>query len=150
MDADEMDASKVGAERRLDPSPSLEGLNILVVDDEPDARNLLAVILTERQAEVTAVASPAEAYETLEWLRPDLIISDIGMPGEDGYTFIRNVRVREARERQGWKPAIALTAHARVEDRLRALSAGYQAHVAKPVEPAELVAVIASLVRPLN
>jgi CheY-like chemotaxis protein len=132
------------------PSPSLEGLNILVVDDDADARALLTVILEERRAEVTTVANPAEAYETLEWLKPDVIISDIGMPGEDGYAFIRNVRVKEARERQGWRPAVALTAHARVEDRLRALSAGYQAHVAKPVEPAELVAVIASLVRPLN
>ena len=125
-------------------------MNILVIDDEADARDLLRVILEERKAQVTTVGSPAEAYETLEWLRPDMIISDIGMPGEDGYSFIRNVRLKEARERQGWRPAIALTAHARVEDRLRALSAGYQAHVAKPVEPAELVAVIASLVRPLS
>jgi CheY-like chemotaxis protein len=125
-------------------------VNILVVDDEADARDLLTAILEERQARVTTVTSPAEAYETLEWLRPDVIISDIGMPGEDGYSFIRNVRVKEARARQGWRPAIALTAHARVEDHLRALSAGYQAHVAKPVEPAELVAVIVSLVRPLS
>jgi PAS domain S-box-containing protein len=150
LDADEMNPSRVGHQGEFDPQPSLEGLNILVVDDEADARDLLTVILEERKAEVTTVASPAEAYETLEWLKPDVIISDIGMPGEDGYTFIRNVRVKEARERQGWRPAIALTAHARVEDRLRALSAGFQAHVAKPVEPAELVAVIASLVRPLN
>ena len=150
LDADEMNHSSVGHQGAFDPSPSLEGLSILVVDDEPDARDLLSVILKERQAEVTTAASSTEAYETLEWLRPDVIISDIGMPGEDGYSFIRNVRVREARDRQGWKPAIALTAHARVEDRLRALSAGYQAHVAKPVEPAELVAVIASLVRPIS
>ncbi len=150
LDADEMNPSGVRQQEGINPSPSLEGLNILVVDDEADARNLLTAILEERKAQVTTVASPAEAYETLEWLRPDVIISDIGMPGEDGYSFIRNVRMREAQERQGWKPAIALTAHARVEDRLRALSAGYQTHVAKPVEPAELVAVIASLVRPLN
>jgi CheY-like chemotaxis protein/anti-sigma regulatory factor (Ser/Thr protein kinase) len=150
LGADEMNPSIDGHQREFDTPPSLEGLNILVVDDEADARDLLTVILEERKAEVTTVASPAEAYETLEWLKPDVIISDIGMPGEDGYSFIRNVRVKEARERQGWKPAIALTAHARVEDRLRALSAGFQAHVAKPVEPAELVAVIASLVRPLR
>jgi len=129
-------------------SPSLAGLSILVVDDEADARDLLTVILEERQAKVTAVASPAEAYKTLERLKPDVIVSDIGMPGEDGYTFIRNVRLDEARKQLGWRPAVALTAHARIEDRLRALSAGYQAHVIKPVEPAELVAVIASLVRP--
>ena len=149
-DADQVNGSGVGHQAGLGPSPSLEGVNILVVDDEADARDLLTVILEERQAQVTTVTSPAEAYETLEWLRPDLIISDIGMPGEDGYSFIRNVRIKEARERQGWRPAIALTAHARVEDHLRALSAGYQAHVAKPVEPAELVAVIVSLVRPLS
>jgi CheY-like chemotaxis protein len=129
-------------------SPSLEGLRILVVDDEADARELMTIILEERQAQVTTVASAAEAYATLEWFKPDLLISDIGMPGEDGYSLIRNVRLKEAREKLGWKPAIALTAHARVEDRLRALSAGFQAHVAKPVEPAELVAVIASLLRP--
>jgi PAS domain S-box-containing protein len=150
LDADEVNPSRAGLQGDFSPSPSLEGLSVLVVDDELDARDLMTVILEERHARVTTVASPAEAYETLEWLRPDVIISDIGMPGEDGYSFIRNVRMKEARERQGWRPAIALTAHARVEDRLRALSAGYQAHVAKPVEPAELVAVIASLVRPLN
>jgi CheY-like chemotaxis protein/anti-sigma regulatory factor (Ser/Thr protein kinase) len=147
---EEMDQAIVGRREATSPSPSLEGLNILVVDDEADARDLLSVILQERKARVTTTASPAEAYETIEWFGPDVIVSDIGMPGEDGYSFIRNVRLKEARERKGWRPAIALTAHARVEDRLRALSAGYQAHVAKPVEPEELVAVIVSLVRPLN
>ncbi|HJQ70566.1 MAG TPA: ATP-binding protein, partial [Blastocatellia bacterium] len=150
LDAEEVNPALAGHEAGRDPSPSLEGLNILVVDDDADARGLLKVILEERKAQVTTVATPTEAYDALEWLKPDLIISDIGMPVEDGYAFIRNVRLREARERHGWRPAIALTAHARVEDRLRALSAGYQAHVAKPVEPAELVAVIASLVRPIS
>jgi CheY-like chemotaxis protein len=149
-DADEVNGSGVGHQEGFEPSPSLKGVNILVVDDEADARDLLTVILEGCQAQVTTVTSPTEAYQTLEWLRPDVIISDIGMPGEDGYSFIRSVRLKEARERRGWKPAIALTAHARVEDRMRALSAGYQAHVAKPVEPAELVAVIVSLVRPLS
>ena len=147
-DADEVNPPTATNQGGLD-LPSLEGLTILVVDDEADARDLLTVVLEARQARVTTVANPTEAYETLEWLRPDVIISDIGMPGEDGYTFMRKVRLEEARVQHGWKPAIALTAHARAEDRLRALSAGYQAHVAKPVEPAELVAVIASLVRPL-
>jgi PAS domain S-box-containing protein len=149
LNAEEANASGAALQGGFGSSPSLEGLNVLVVDDEPDARDLMTAILEERKAKVTTVASAAEAYETIEWLRPDVIISDIGMPGEDGYSLIRNVRLREARDRQGWRPAIALTAHARVEDRMRALSAGYQAHVAKPVEPAELVAVIASLVRPL-
>jgi len=150
-DDDDVDNSGTATNQGgLEPSPSLEGLTILVVDDEADARDLLTVVLEARQARVTTVASAAQAYETLAWLRPDVIISDIGMPGEDGYMFMRRVRLEEARARYGWKPAIALTAHARAEDRLRALSAGYQAHVAKPVEPAELVAVIASLVRPLH
>ena len=122
-------------------------LRVLVLDDEADARGLLKVILEECQAEVTTVASAAEAYETLEWLSPDVIISDIGMPFEDGYSFMRKVRAREAGT-QNRIPAVALTAHARMEDRLRALSAGYQVHVAKPIEPAELVAVIASLLGP--
>jgi PAS domain S-box-containing protein len=145
----EEESSKSALQVGFDASPVLEGLSVLVVDDDADARELLRAILEQRSAQVTTAASAAQAYETLEWLSPDVIISDIGMPGEDGYSLIRNVRLKEARERHGWKPAIALTAHARVEDRLRALSAGYQAHVAKPVEPAELVAVIASLVRPL-
>ena len=149
VNAEEANASSAALQGSFGSSPSLEGLSVLVVDDDPDARDLLTAILEERKAKVTTVASAAEAYETIEWLRPDVIISDIGMPGEDGYSLIRNVRLKEARDRQGWKPAIALTAHARVEDRMRALSAGYQAHVAKPVEPAELLAVIASLVRPL-
>lgn len=148
LNAEEANESSSAFQLGLPSSPLLEGLSVLVVDDDADARDLLSAILQERKAQVTTAASAAEAYETLEWLRPDVIISDIGMPGEDGYSLIRNVRLKEARERTGWKPAIALTAHARVEDRLRALSAGYQAHVAKPVEPAELVAVVASLVRP--
>ena len=150
MDPENLNPGRIGRENSLEFAPSLEGLHILVVDDEADARDLLMAILEERQAQVTTAASPVEAYEILQSLKPDVIISDIGMPGEDGYSFIRNVRGKEAQAKQGWRPAIALTAHARVEDRLRALSAGYQAHVAKPVEPAELVAVIASLARPLR
>jgi PAS domain S-box-containing protein len=129
----------------FDCPASLKGLRILVLDDEADARALLKVILEKCEVEVTTAASTAEAYETLEWLKPDAIISDIGMPFEDGYSFMRKVRAREAGT-QSRVPAVALTAHARVEDRLRALSAGYQVHVAKPIEPVELVAVLASLV----
>ena len=130
----------------FDCPPSLAGVSVFVVDDESDARGLLTAILRECKAHVVAVASPGEAYRVLEWLRPDVIISDIGMPFEDGYSFIRKVRAIESRRHDGRVPAVALTAHARVEDRVRALSAGYQAHVAKPVEPAELVAVLASLI----
>jgi PAS domain S-box-containing protein len=124
--------------------PSLDGLRVLVVDDEADARQLLVAVLAQCKAEVTTVASVAEALEALEQLRPDVLVSDIEMPGEDGYSLIRKLRAMEA-ERGGHIPAAALTAHARVEDRMRALSAGYEMHVAKPVEPAELVMVIASL-----
>jgi PAS domain S-box-containing protein len=143
--AQEANATSAWHRAGFDCPPSLVGLRVLILDDEVDARALLKVILEECQAEVTTVATATEAYETLEWLRPDVIISDIGMPSEDGYTFMRQVRKREAGT-PSRVPAVALTAHARVEDRLRALSAGYQVHVAKPIEPTELVAVLASLV----
>jgi PAS domain S-box-containing protein len=126
--------------------PVLDGLRVLVVDDEADAPELLATVLSRCGAMVTAVRSTAEAIDALEQLKPDVLVSDIEMPGEDGYSLIRKMRSIEA-ERGGRVPAIALTAHARVEDRLRALSTGFDSHVAKPVEPAELVAVIASVVR---
>jgi CheY-like chemotaxis protein/anti-sigma regulatory factor (Ser/Thr protein kinase) len=122
----------------------LTGLRVLVVDDEADARDLLTTVLKRCEAEVMAVASVAEAIDALEQWNPDALVSDIEMPDEDGYTLIRKVRSREAGH-GGRVPAIALTAHASVKDRLRALSAGYHSHIAKPVEPAELVAVIASL-----
>jgi PAS domain S-box-containing protein len=124
----------------------LDGLKVLAVDDEPDTRELLKVGLGQCGAQVTAVGSAAEALEAIAAAMPDLLISDIGMPGEDGYALIR--RVRELPAASGGRvPAIALTAYARVEDRLQALRAGYQMHVPKPVELAELVAVAASLVQ---
>lgn len=124
--------------------PALEGLRVLVVDDEPDARQLLTTILERCKAEVTTVASAAEALKSIERLPVDILLSDIEMPGEDGYSLIRALRAREG-ERNRRIPAAALTAHAGVADRMRALSAGFDIHVPKPVEPAELVAVIASL-----
>jgi PAS domain S-box-containing protein len=123
----------------------LDGLKILVVDDEPDTRDLLKAGLGQCGAEVTAAASAAEAFEAIEKSAPDLLISDIGMPGEDGYELMRRVRSLPP-EAGGRVPAIALTAYARVEDRMHALRAGYQMHVPKPVELAELAAVAASLV----
>ena len=124
----------------------LDGLKVLIVDDEPDTRELLKMGLAQCGAEVKAAGSVAEALEMLITDAPDLLISDIGMPDEDGYDLIR--RVRELPSENGRKiPAIALTAYARVEDRMQALRAGYQMHVPKPVELAELVAVAASLVR---
>ncbi|HJR08549.1 MAG TPA: PAS domain S-box protein [Pyrinomonadaceae bacterium] len=124
----------------------LDGLRILAVDDEPDTREMLKAGLGQCGADVTVVGSASEALEAMSRAVPDLLISDIGMPDEDGYELIRRVRELPA-EGGGKVPAIALTAYARVEDRMQALRAGYQMHVPKPVELAELVAVAASLVR---
>jgi signal transduction histidine kinase/ActR/RegA family two-component response regulator len=124
----------------------LDGVKVLVVDDEPDTRELLRAGLGQCGAEVLAVGSAAEAFEAVGKSPPDLIISDIGMPGEDGYELMRRVR-RLPAGAGGRVPAIALTAYARVEDRMQALRAGYQMHVPKPVELAELAAVAVSLVR---
>jgi CheY-like chemotaxis protein len=123
----------------------LDGLRILVVDDEPDTLEMLKFGLTHCGAEISVAGSAAEALGALTAFTPDVIISDIGMPEEDGYGFIRRVRALPAAE-GGRVPAVALTAYARTEDRLQALRAGYQMHVPKPVELAELVAVVASLV----
>src|SRR5205807_9462334 len=114
-------------------------------DDEPDTREMLRVMIEQCGAEVRPSASSEQALEVLDSWRPDVIVSDIEMPGEDGYEFIRKVRQTEVKNGFRQVPAVALTAYARVEDRLRALSAGYQMHVAKPAEPAELAVVIASL-----
>ena len=127
-----------------DCPPELNDLNVLVVDDEPDTRDLLAAVLTNCGAHVTQASTAAEALELLERGRFDVLISDIGMPVEDGYSFIRKVRALPP-ERGGRTPAAALTAYAREEDRIRALMAGYQIHVPKPVGPAELAAVVANL-----
>ncbi|HEV2911889.1 MAG TPA: PAS domain S-box protein [Pyrinomonadaceae bacterium] len=126
------------------PPPELRDLKILIVDDEQDTRELLIVLLTNYGARVVSAASAAEGLEFLEREGPDVMVCDIGMPGEDGYSFIRKVRSLPA-ERGGRTPAAALTAYAREEDRMRALMAGYQLHVAKPVNPAELITVVASL-----
>ena len=138
------------AARNLLPSyefpDRLDGLRVLVVDDEPDTLELLKVGLGQSGAEVVTARSAGEALEEIRTHVPDVLISDIGMPGEDGYEFIRKVRALPA-ESGGRVPAIALTAYARTEDRLQALRAGYQMHVPKPVELAELVAVAVSIVR---
>jgi PAS domain S-box-containing protein len=129
-------------------SHSLEGVKVLVVDDEADARELVATLLRHYGARVTAVSSAAEALALLKSsdaeTRPDVLVSDIGMPGEDGYSLIERIR-RLAPEHGGLIPAIALTAYGRASDRMRALSAGFQAHMPKPVEPAELMIVISGL-----
>jgi PAS domain S-box-containing protein len=123
---------------------SLAGLRILVVDDEPDARELLKRLLGNCDAEVLLADDAARGTDMLRQRRPDVLISDIGMPGKDGYEFIREVRGLSPDE-GGRTPAIALTAFARSEDRTRAMMSGYQMHIAKPIEPQELIATVASL-----
>ncbi|HUP91881.1 MAG TPA: ATP-binding protein [Solimonas sp.] len=123
----------------------LGGIRILVVDDELDARELIQRVLQECHATVVTAASAAEALPMLDSARPDLLISDIGMPEVDGYELLRRVRARGP-EHRGSIPAIALTAFARSEDRTRALRAGFLVHVAKPVEASELVATVAAVV----
>jgi PAS domain S-box-containing protein len=119
--------------------PSLSGIRVLVVDDEPDARDLIQRVLTEQGADVTLASGGEEAKAAA----PDLLISDIGMPQMDGYQLIRRIRATETKGQR--IPAVALTAFARAEDRKRALLAGFQAHIAKPVDMAELVIVVAGL-----
>jgi signal transduction histidine kinase/ActR/RegA family two-component response regulator len=133
-----------GGDTSFDCPPSLAGLRVLVVDDEPDTRGLLRKVLEGCGSEVTTAGSTAEAMEAIARAKPDVLISDIGMPEEDGYQLIGKMRALEA-SLADRIPAIALTAYARVEDRVRALNAGFQVHVPKPIEPAELVAVVASL-----
>ena len=124
----------------LEASPSLSGVRILVVDDEIDAREIVSAVLSECGALVTVVPSSARGLQALAEDRFDVVLSDIEMPEEDGYSFIQKVR-----ERGHVVPAAALTAYASAEDRSQALRSGYQLHLAKPVEPAQLITVVASL-----
>ena len=128
----------------FDSLPSLEGLKVLVVDDEADTRELIREVLQECGSEVITSRSAAEALEALEQHKPDILISDLGMPDEDGYSLISKIRALPS-EQGGHIPAAALTAYARAEDRMRVLRAGFQFHLPKPVDSAELVTVIASL-----
>jgi len=124
--------------------PPLAGVRVLLVDDEPDARELVTAVLVQSGADVVATASAAEALEALARTRPHVLVSDISMSDGDGYALLR--RVRALGLGGGARlPAVALTAYARAEDRARALAVGFQVHVPKPVEPAELVEVVARL-----
>ena len=124
--------------------PSLQGLKVLVVDDEADTREVIREVLKECGSEVILSRSAAEALEAIEQFKPDILISDLGMPDEDGYSLISKIRALPA-ERGGQIPAAALTAYARAEDRMRVLRSGFQFHLPKPVDSAELVTVVASL-----
>ncbi|MGX4640127.1 ATP-binding protein [Massilia sp. SYSU DXS3249] len=127
----------------------LSGVSVLVVDDDRDARELILRILTDCHARVRIAASAREAFEALQADLPDLLISDLGMPEVDGFELLSWVRALP-RDRGGLLPAVALTAFARSEDRLRALEAGFSSHISKPVEPSELINAVGSLVRPAS
>jgi CheY-like chemotaxis protein len=128
----------------LDGSISLHGVRVMMVDDEADARNLVRRLLEDHGAHVVTAASGEEAVPQLAASQFDVLISDIGMPVEDGYMFLRRVRALGP-DNGGSIPALALTAYARAEDRVRAILAGFQMHIAKPVEPVELITMVASL-----
>jgi len=134
-----------GANASPESSTRLEGVHVMIVDDEADTREMLRLLMRQLGAEVRACGSSEEALSILSEWNPDVIVSDIEMPDEDGYELIRKVRRLEANSGGRKVPAVALTAYGRVEDRVRALSAGYQIHIAKPAEPNELALVIASL-----
>jgi CheY-like chemotaxis protein/anti-sigma regulatory factor (Ser/Thr protein kinase) len=124
----------------------LSGVRVLLVDDDADGRDLIAIMLTQGGAEVRTAGSVREALSALDIWLPHAVISDIGMPEEDGYQLIEQLRAWERKRGEVGLPAVALTAYARPDDRLRALSAGYQAHIPKPVGPAELLSVMKSLI----
>jgi CheY-like chemotaxis protein/two-component sensor histidine kinase len=130
----------------LDVPPELLHLRVLVIDDEQDSRELVRVVLATCGAVVRLAANVEQALQEVEAFLPNVILSDIGMPGQDGYAFISKLRERP-RDSGGVTPVAALTAYARAEDRRRALQAGFQMHVAKPVEASELLAVVATLAR---
>jgi CheY-like chemotaxis protein len=126
------------------PEVSLTGIQVLVVDDEIDARDLVKRLLETAGATVSTAGSASEAMEHILAGRPDVLVCDIGMQEEDGYSLIRRLRTIEKKE-EGVLPAVALSAYARSEDRTKAIRSGFQIHLAKPVEPTELLAVISSL-----
>ena len=137
-------SSYMDAQQTNNYLPRLDDLRVLIVDDEADARHLLTTILGQYGAQVIAAASAYEALLALQQFHPHILVSDIGMPQEDGYTLIRQVRALP-KDQGGRIPAVALTAYARAEDRTQALLAGFQLHVPKPVNAGELAAVIANL-----
>jgi len=123
-------------------------VRVLIVEDDRDTGEVLESLVTACGAEATTASSTGEALAVLARQRVDVLVSDIGLPGDDGYALIQRIRERERQRESGLLPAIGLTAYARPEDREQALVSGFQAHVAKPVEPSELLAVIARFARP--
>src|SRR5215813_1991078 len=139
-----------GAPATVESSEELAGVRVLVVDDHEDARELLETALTKYGANVVTASSAAEAYDLITTAptreRPDVMVTDLEMPDEDGYSLIRRIREWE-RERDFYTPAVALSAYSQIDDRARTLKAGFQMHLAKPVDPADLVIVIENLIR---
>ena len=144
IETESVNAMEVTSLEILDCPPELNGVRILAVDDDSDSRMLIEAILGKCGAVVETCSSVSETLNRFERFAPDVLISDIGMAERDGYDLIRMIRSGNSSRRR--LPAVALTAFARVEDRMKALSAGFNMHVPKPVEPAELIAVIASLI----
>jgi CheY-like chemotaxis protein len=140
---DPLDSTAVGQSLFSKPD-LLNGVRVVVVEDEADTRELLVMALQQCGAEVAAFGSAPEALAAFDRAVPDVLLSDIGMPDQDGYELIQSLRSRGP-GRGGDTPAAALTAYARAEDRLRALEAGYQTHLAKPVDPSELISTVARL-----
>jgi CheY-like chemotaxis protein len=136
----------LAAEQRRNP-PRLDGVSVLIVDDDPDSRNFLRELLTEHGGAIVTAGSADEALQAFARLRPDVLVSDIAMPGADGYDLIRRVRALSDQE-GGRTPAVAVTAYVRIEDQRAALAAGYDRHIRKPVDVRELVSAVAQLAHP--
>ncbi len=147
------DAARASVDRTAEaaspPGPSLRALRVLVVDDEPDARALLQLLLAGAGARVEIASSASEAFELLQRFRPDVLVSDIAMPEEDGYGLMRRIRDLDPAV-GGGIPSIALTAYARADDRAKALAMGFTTHLGKPVKPEDLLSTLASLARPVQ
>ncbi len=128
--------------------PQLTGLQIIVVDDDHEATEALGALLKSLGAQALAADSADRALELLSEYRPDAVVSDIGMPGRDGLSLAREIRSNEQKGGNGHLPLVALTAYGRVEDKVKIFAAGFDGHVIKPADPAELAAVIKSVVEP--
>jgi CheY-like chemotaxis protein len=139
--------AKESSRQTFTSAPALDDVRVLLVDDDRDTLQILSVMLAESKATVQSAASVREAMEVLEWYQPDVVVSDLAMPGEDGYSLIGNLRALEAKSGRQIQ-AVALTSYVRVEDRARALSAGFNMFVAKPIQPNELLNAIANLAGP--